>query len=282
MPDFPIIDTHVHLADTKHFNHPWMESVPSLNQTWTLKDFDAALDDVRIGKMLFMEVNCRADDVVREVAWATSLAQQDSRLKGVIAKAPVELGTRVVETLQIYRENPLVKAIRRLIQEETEGFCLRPAFLEGLRQVGACGYVFDICIHHTQLGDTLEMVRRCPDVRFVLDHIGKPGIATGVREPWSTQIGELAAMENVACKISGVVTEANHQQWTFNDLRPFLDRVVEAFGFDRLLFGGDWFVQTLASTYPRWVEVVDRTLSGCSDEEIRKVYVTNAETIYGI
>ena len=282
MPDFPITDTHVHLADRQMIDHPWMDAIPALNRNWILSDYREAVGDVTVGKFLFMEVNCAADSVEREVAWVSAMADEEPRLQGIIAKAPVETGAGVEKTLQAYQAYPLVKAIRRLIQEEADGFCVQPAFIEGLKQLPRYGYAFDICIHHPQMGDAIEMVRRCPEVRFILDHIGKPDIRGGTVEPWSTQIGELAAMDNVYCKMSGVVTEADHDRWTEDDLRPYLDRVVEAFGFDRILFGSDWFVQTLASTYPRWVEIVDGLLSGCTAEEQRKLYVTTADAAYGL
>ena len=282
MPDFPIVDTHVHLADPQQFSHPWMADIPALNHPWSLADYHHAVGDVQVGKMLFMEVNCNPNEVVREVEWVTRMAVAEPRLQGIIAKAPIETGAAVTETLDLYRANPLVKAIRRLIQGEAAGFCLQPNFLEGLRQLARYDYVFDICIHHPQLSDTIQMVRACPGVRFVLDHIAKPDIKGGVMEPWKTQVAELAALDNVVCKVSGVVTEADCARWTTDDLRPYLDRIVEVFGFDRLVFGGDWFVQTLASTYPRWVEVLDTILAGCSEEDLRKLYVLNAERVYRI
>jgi L-fuconolactonase len=125
-------------------------------------------------------------------------------------------------------------------------------------------------------------VRQCPDGRFVLDHIGKPDIKSGRLDPWRDELRELSRMENVWCKLSGLATEADHAKWTAADLRPYIDHVIECFGFRRVMFGGDWPVSTQATTYPRWVETVDDVLRGCTAEELRRVYVGTAEQFYRV
>jgi L-fuconolactonase len=126
----------------------------------------------------------------------------------------------------------------------------------------------------------LRMVRQCPEVRFVLDHIGKPGIKTGLFEPWRQHLRELASMPNVVCKISGVATEADHKNWTREQLRPYIEHAIESFGFDRIMFGGDWHVSELATTYPEWVEIVAWVVDDCTPEEKRKLFRVNAISIY--
>src|SRR5690606_33950776 len=114
----------------------------------------------------------------------------------------------------------------------------------------------------TQLSNTIRLVRQCPDVSFVLDHIGKPDIKAGSLDPWRGELRELAAMKNVWCKLSGLATEADHAGWTPADLRPYLDHVVACFGFGRVMFGGDWPVSTQATDFPRWVATLDEALHG--------------------
>ncbi|HUR59902.1 MAG TPA: amidohydrolase family protein, partial [Opitutaceae bacterium] len=125
-------------------------------------------------------------------------------------------------------------------------------------------------------------VRQCPDVSFVLDHIGKPDIKGHVLDPWRAELGELAQLSNVWCKVSGLVTEADHEKWSAGDLRPYIDHVVECFGFDRIMYGGDWPVSTQAADYPRWVATLDEALRGCTREELKKFYVSNAERFYRV
>ena len=121
-----------------------------------------------------------------------------------------------------------------------------------------------------------------PQVRFVLDHIGKPAIKAGQLYPWRAELRELAALPNVWCKLSGLATEADWAKWTPADLRPYIDHVMECFGPKRVMFGGDWPVSTQATSYPRWVATVDEALRGCSPEELQQIFVRNAETFYRI
>jgi L-fuconolactonase len=123
-------------------------------------------------------------------------------------------------------------------------------------------------------------VRQCPEVRFVLDHIAKPAIKAGEFEPWGRNLKELAALPNVTCKISGVTTEADHKTWTREQLKPYIAHAIECFGFDRVMYGGDWHVLELAGTYPQWVGIVDWVIAGASLEEQRKLYRDNAIRAY--
>jgi len=124
------------------------------------------------------------------------------------------------------------------------------------------------------------MVRQCPEVRFVLDHIGKPAIKAGQMDPWRQQMTELAGFPNVVCKISGVATEADHQNWTREQLRPYIAHAIDAFGFDRSLYGGDWHVLELAGTIPDWVSIVDWVTADASPEERRKLFRDNTIRVY--
>jgi L-fuconolactonase len=126
----------------------------------------------------------------------------------------------------------------------------------------------------------IEMVRRSPDVRFVLDHIGKPGIKAGLFEPWRQHMRELAGMENVFCKISGVVTEADHGAWTRDQIRPYIEHTLDCFGFERCMYGSDWHVLELASTYPQWVEIVDWIVADASAAERRRLFRETAVSFY--
>jgi L-fuconolactonase len=125
-------------------------------------------------------------------------------------------------------------------------------------------------------------VRQCPDIAFVLDHIGKPDIKHQLLEPWAKELTTLSEFSNVCCKISGVITEADHEHWSKEDLKPYLDHVIQCFGFDRVLYGGDWPVVTLAGEYRQWVEALDWVLQGCSRAELQKLFHDNALRIYKI
>jgi L-fuconolactonase len=143
------------------------------------------------------------------------------------------------------------------------------------------GLSFDICIKHWQLPASVELVKQCPNVSFILDHIGKPNIGSGELEPWRSNIFKLAELPNVICKVSGMANEAS-ASWTLEDLRPYFDTVYEAFGEDRVAFGGDWPVCTLATTYAQWVKTVETLTASLSEAAQRKLWNTNAKRFYRI
>ena len=142
------------------------------------------------------------------------------------------------------------------------------------------GWSFDLCIRHHQLPAAIELVRRVPETSFVLDHLGKPPIAEGRLDPWREQLAELAGLPNVVCKISGAVTEADHQSWNADDLRPFVAHALDVFGPQRVMFGGDWPVALMASPYRRWVETLDQLTAGLAPAEQQALWRDNARRVY--
>lgn len=281
MPDFAIVDAHVHLYDTNRLRYGWLAGKPKLNRPYGLADFDRARGPVAVEGIVFTEVWVDPGLHLDEAAWVQGLADADARLKGIVAHAPVEKGAAVAADLEQLRRNRALRGIRRLIEIEADpSFCLEPGFLEGLKVLERFDLPFDICVKHWGLVFGIELARRCPNVRFVLDHIGKPGIRHGLVEPWKSQLRELARLPNVECKMSGVITEADHQHWTSEQLKPYLAHVIDCFGFDRLMFGSDWTVSELTHEYPVWVEILDDTLSGCSADELQNFWRRNATRFY--
>lgn len=283
MPNFPIVDTHLHIWNLDRLSYPWLESVPMLNRNYLIDEYRQACGTVEIAKMVFLQCECEQSQFQQEADWVTEVAQQDTRIKGIVAWAPLEKGDGAQEALAKLASNSLVKGIRRIIQfEEDPEFCLQPGFVRGVQSLPEHGLSFDICIKHHQMENTLKLVQQCPEVPFIINHIAKPDIKAQLLDPWREHMKEFAALPNVVCKMSGLVTEADMENWTPEDLRPYIDHVVECFGFDRIIFGGDWPVAAQATKYPRWVSVLDHALSGCSDDELRKVYVSNAEAFYRV
>jgi L-fuconolactonase len=210
------------------------------------------------------------------------LAREEPRLQAIVAAAPVERGEAIREHLEsLLAISPLIKGVRRNLQDEAEpDFCLRPAFVAGIRLLAEYRLSFDLCIRHRQAPYIIELVRRCPDTTFILDHLGKPDIRQGLLDPWQAHMRKLAEMPNVACKISGMVTEADYAGWQPADLEPFIAVVLEAFGEERVLFGSDWPVALLASSYRRWVETLEDLTAGLSISARRKLWAENANHLY--
>jgi L-fuconolactonase len=283
MPEFPIVDTHLHLWDPVRLRYRWLSSVPALNRRFLLEDYRRACGSVNVAKMVFVQCDCDPEQSFAEAEWVSELARTEPRIRGIVARVALEKGEKAESDIARIVALPLVKGIRRLIQSEADlEFCLRPDFVRGVQLLHRHGLSFDLCIKHPQLASTIKLVRQCPDVNFVLDHIGKPDIKAGLLEPWRTELRELARMENVWCKLSGMVTEADHAGWKPADLQPYIEHVISCFGFDRVMFGSDWPVSTLATDYPRWVATLDGALRGCSAAQLRQVYVRNAETFYRV
>ena len=216
-----------------------------------------------------------------EAEWVSGLFESVPQLRGIVASVALEEGVRAEAALARLAAMEHVKALRRLIEFEPDvDFCLQPGFVEGVNLLAKYDLSFDICVKHFQLTNAVELVRRCPDVRFVLDHIGKPPIRAGQIDPWRDDLRALAALPNVCCKISGVVTEADHDNWTREQLRPYLDHAIDAFGIDRVMFGSDWPVSELTHRYEEWVDIVDWAMSGSSESEMRKLFRDNAIAFY--
>ncbi len=282
MPDFPIVDTHVHLWDPRRFRIPWLDSTPQINQPYVLKEYAEHTQGVDITAMVYLEVDVAPTYRLLEAQWVNALADGEPRLRGIVPSAPLEDGECARSYLDALKAlGPRIKGVRRLLQAEPDdAFALRPNFVRGVQALAEYDFSFDICIVHRQLPAVIELVRRCPEVRFVLDHLGKPDIKAGLRDPWQSHIRELAAFPNVVCKISGMVTEADHARWTVDDLRPYFEVVYDAFGEDRVMFGSDWPVVLLASRYARWVETVDALTEGLSEPARRKLWAENAKRVY--
>lgn len=281
MPDFPIVDTHVHLWDPTHFRMPWLDNNPRLNKPYVLKEFREHTQGIEIAAMVYMEVDIAPVYALLEAQWVNNLAKEDPRLQGIVAYAPLEYGERARAFLDALKEvGPRVKGIRRLLQSESLEFGIQPDFIRGVQILPEYGYSFDICIRHRQLPSAIELVRQCPQTSFILDHIAKPDIKAHLMEPWREQMQQLASFPNIVCKISGAATEADLEHWTQEDLAPYINHALDAFGEDRVIFGGDWPVVLGASSYRRWVETLDAITANRSEAARRKLWAENARRVY--
>jgi L-fuconolactonase len=231
---------------------------------------------------VFVQCECDFAQYREEVAWVTQLARQDPRLQGIVAWAPLEKGENARPELEALAKNKLVKGIRRISQFEPDGnFGRLPNFVRGGQLLADYHLSFDLCLKgNEQFRNTIQLVRQSPQVNFILDHIGKPFIKERVREPWQTYLKELAALPNTWCKLSGLVTEADFQLWTKDDLTPYIAAVIEAFGWDRVMFGGDWPVVVQAATYPRWIETLEWAVAGATPAQLKKLFHDNAIAFY--
>jgi L-fuconolactonase len=275
-----LIDSHVHFWDPAHLRYEWLADLPSIHRPFLPEDLQEQAGDLSLAGMVFVQADCVAEDALQEAVWITQLAEAEARIQGIVAFAPLEQGNEARRVLDELAQMPLVKGVRRLIQSEAAGFATQPAFVAGVQALSDYGFSFDICILHHQLGDVLRLVEQCPEIHFVLDHLGKPDAKTPLFEPWAGQITELARFPKVYCKLSGLVTEADHQKWTREGVKPYIDHALQAFGPNRVMYGGDWPVSLLATTYREWVETLRWATADRSTNDHHKLFYQNAQRYY--
>jgi L-fuconolactonase len=281
MNTFPIIDTHLHIWDTNKFRYPWLDDIAQLNRPYLLEDYYKATEAFNIEQMIFVQCETEFNQYKQEADWITELAKRDKRITGIVPWAPLEKGENARREIEALASNPLVKGIRRIIQfEKDPEFCLRPDFVKGVQMLVDFDLHFEITITHQQFPNTIQMVKQCPQVRFMLDHIGKPDIKGQQLDPWRADIRHLSEFPNVHCKISHITTVADHENWKTADLRPYVDHVIECFGFERLYFAGDWPVVELASTYNKWIDTFSNLIASISEKERHMLFYENAQKFY--
>ncbi len=274
-----IIDAHHHLWDRSRFRYGWLASVPEIDADFLLLDYVESTRGTGVVKSVFVQADVDAEFALQETRWALSLAESDAAVDGVVAWAPVE-SDDLLGYLEKLGSHKKLKGIRRLIQGEGDDFCARPQFVEGMRTLAKAGYSFDLCVYHSQLSAAIDLVRSVPEMAFVLDHLGKPPIRTGDMAPWAAHIRELAALPNVQCKLSGMVTEADPKNWTPEQLRPYIHVALEAFGPERIQFGSDWPVSLLGISYGAWIDIVREAVTDLSSSEQEAFFYGNAARFY--
>jgi L-fuconolactonase len=249
------IDAHHHLWDLAAREQTWTEGLPKLHRTFTMDDLVPHLVANNIdGTVLVQTINDpdETPEFLRQ-------AFENSYIRGVVGWVDLTNDTAAqIVQLKSLPGGDLLKGIRHLVQGESDvNWLTRPDVQDGLRAVGEANLVYDILVFPHQLEAALRTVRALPEVRFVLDHCGKPRIIDGDIDGWRRQMVQLAANENVAVKLSGLVTEADHANWSELDLQPYVQVVLDAFSPARIMFGSDWPVCQLAATYDEVVSVTE-------------------------
>ena len=273
------IDAHHHLWRYSAAEYGWIdESMSLLRRDFLTKDLTAAMASADVDGSVVVQ----ARQTMEETRWLLDLAEDCDAIRGVVGWAPIA-GEEFPGVMEEFEHRPKLKGLRHVIQgEKDENYILREDFNSGIRSMLGSGLVYDILIYERHLPQTIEFVDEHPEQVFVLDHVAKPLIREGVLEPWASRMRELGERENVWCKVSGMVTEADWGAWSPEGLRPYLDLVVEAFGVERVMAGSDWPVCLVASEYGRWFEVLREYFSGFSDSERDAVFGGTAVEVYGV
>jgi L-fuconolactonase len=258
------IDAHHHLWKYSAQSYPWIsDAMGAIRQDFLVEDLRNTLLEGGINGA----VTVQARQTLAETEWLLELAAANDLIRGVVGWVPLQ-NPALRQDLERFSGSAKLKAVRHVVHDEPDDFfILRDDFNRGVSLLGEFSLRYDILIFERHLPQTVEFVDRHPDQIFIVDHIAKPHIRDAKIEPWGRSLAALALRENVYCKLSGLVTEANWSSWTAQDLQPYFEVVLKTFGPKRLMFGSDWPVMLVASSYKRWVDVVLEMIQSLSTDE---------------
>jgi L-fuconolactonase len=272
-----LIDAHHHLWRYNDRDYVWMSgAMTSLCRDFLVPDLEAVAQESGVGGTVAVQ----ARQMLKETEWLLKLAARHPLLLGVVGWAPLcqpDAGAH----LERFAQNRKLKAVRHVLHDEPDDFyMLRQDFNRGVALLRNLGLAYDILIFEHHLPQTIEFVDRHPSQIFVVDHVAKPRIKESAPSPWKENLMELARRGNVHCKVSGMATEADWTTWTAEQLRPYFNVVLEAFGPERLMFGSDWPVLTLAGSYRRWVDTFRSFIAKLSPAEQEAICEGTARRVY--
>tara|TARA_R110002126_G_scaffold291782_1_gene458030 strand:+ start:57170 stop:57997 length:828 start_codon:yes stop_codon:yes gene_type:complete len=274
-----IIDSHQHFWQYEPVKHSWIDDeMAVIRRDFLPSDLQKVYQENGVDGCVAVQ----ADQTLAETDFLIDLASKNDFIKGIVGW--VDLRSNAVEAdLEKYSHHQKVKGFRHVVQGESDhNFLLRPNFLNGISALEKHNFTYDILIFPHQLGATLEFVKKFPNIKFVIDHIAKPYIKEGFFDGWANQMKAIAKHENVYCKVSGMITEADYKTWTRAQLHPYIDLVFNAFGTSRILFGSDWPVCLVAGNYQQVKEIVTNFISKFSQAEQKAIMGENAIKFYNL
>jgi L-fuconolactonase len=283
MSDGGVVDAHHHLWDLGVRDQDWItgEALASIRRDFLAADLEPLAAGAGVTKTVVVQTVLVAEETPELLAIAADSALISAVVGWLDLTAP-DVADRVAE-LRALPGGGALAGIRHQVQLEPDpDWLVRPDVLAGLRALAEAGLVYDLVVQAHQLPACVRAAREVPGLTFVLDHLGKPPVASGALEPWATEVRALAEAPNTVCKLSGLVTEADWSGWTVDDLRPYADTVLDAFGPDRLMFGSDWPVSTLAADYARVLDTARKLTTGLGTAEQDAVFRGTASRVYGL
>lgn len=277
-----IIDTHQHTWEIERFDYSWCRPIAALNRSFRLDEYKAAAEGLAIRQTVLVEADIDEEHLLDETRHLLELAARESPQSGVVAGArPEDEGFPAY--LERIAGHPCLKGVRRVLHTQPDELSTSERFRRNVDLLADYGLSFDICVQARQLPRAIELAQSCPRVLFILDHCGNPPLGeseAGGMDEWRRAVRRIAALPNVVCKISGLATQVNREEWRAEDLRPAIDEVTDCFGWERVMFGSDWPVLTLAGSLRRWVEAIAELTSQAGDEKQRMLFSGNARRIY--
>ena len=272
-----IIDSHQHFWQIGKFEYEWMSVTDKiLYRDFLPSAFEQVLTDTGVTK----SVAVQAHQSIEEARWLLDLSDQFNFIAGVVGWVDLP-SEKLPDQLDELTKHPKFKGVRHVVQDEPDdGWIVRPSVIEGIKTLARYGLSYDILVFPRHLANVKTLLEQCPEVNFVIDHFAKPPISSGEINHWTNDIREVAKFPNVYCKLSGLVTEASHQNWTKEDLQPYTNVVLEAFGSSRLMYGSDYPVCLLAGSYKTILETYQSLLQQLSRDEQDLILFGNAQKFY--
>ncbi len=276
----PIVDTHQHLWAPQQFSYTWMKGEPSIRKRSLIEEYREATRGFDIVRTVYVDTDVDEQDLAAEARLIFSLADDPAnRLDGAVMGAKMEKADPLSH-LQPYLKHPKLKGIRRILHTQPDELSQQPQFIANVQSLTDHNLSFDLCVLARQLPLALKLVRQCPRVNFIVDHCGVPDIKGGGMDPWRAHLRSIAGEPNVTCKISGLVAYVDPKSWKAEDLRPYIEHTIACFGWDRVMWGGDWPVCTLTCSLADWLNTaLALTLSASTDQRDR-LFRRNAERVY--
>lgn len=275
-----IIDTHLHIVDQQALTYPWLAEAGPLNRNALYDDYAREARRLGIEAVLHMEVDVAEEDIEKESDYVASVAARDgSLLVGAIAACRPEHAD-FAAYLDRVRQNPVIKGFRRVLHVMPDELSEGAMFRDNISRLNGTGLTFDLVVKPHQLRKAATLADLNPNVQFILDHCGVPDIKGGGYDLWRAEITEIAKRPNITGKLSGIVAYTDTETWTLDDIRPYAEHTMGSFGFDRMVWGSDWPVCTLAGTLSTWVAATHALLEGVSPEDKAKLLSGNARRIW--
>lgn len=277
-----IVDTHLHIVDMAALGYPWLGGAGDLNRNWSYDDYAREARRLGIAATMHMEVDVAESDIERETDYASGIATlPGSLLVGATAACrPEDEGFAAY--LERMRARSIVKGFRRVLHVMPDDLSASPLFRDNIKRLSGTGLTFDLCILPRQIGRAIELVDLAPDVQFVLDHCGVPDIKGGAYDDWAKGVTEIARRPNIVGKLSGIVAYTDTGTWTLDTIRPYAEHTINAFGFDRMVWGSDWPVCTLGGGLSTWVGATHALLAGSSKDEKHALLAGNAIKLWNL
>jgi L-fuconolactonase len=280
----PVIDTHQHLWDPTKLQMNWLTDDSPLKATFMPAEYKKATEGINIAKAIYMEVDVKEDFQQLEADTLIELIKSKSSptVAAVVSGRPAKPTFK--KYVDQFKGSPYIKGIRQVlhVEDTPAGYVSKPEFVEGIRYLGSIGLSFDLCVRAVDLPEMKRLVQACPDTRFILDHCGNPLLSNKDHSAWKKELASISECKNLVCKISGFIASGKKGEWKVDDLAPIIRHVINSFGWNRVMFGGDWPVCTLAASYKEWFGALSEVISSDSSENQKKLLYDNASAFYGV